>query len=624
MLYVIIYKKYYSLYIMAEVALPILALGGFYIYSNSGDKKNKKDNFTNMGVTRHPDHSGPSNLPNTNVLNRNFPKQNQPIDKKNENYIREYLNPNQTTDKFFNQNVSKRLLDPNMANQEFKSINGECFTAKDFKHNNMVPFFGSKVTQASPNRENYSILDTAAGAGSEIIRKQEAAPLFKPEDNVQLAHGAPLQTDFMQSRQMPATRIANVLPWEQQKVAPGLGLGYTTEGSGGFNSGMTDRQSWLPPTVDDLRSKTNPRVTYNLAGHEGAAVSEVKNMGSIGQVERHGQDTTFALGADRWFTTTGSSLGQMSHPKQMMPETNHCSTEYYGSGSNATHQGVYTKPHSEEPHRIEQTKCTNMNPATAMGRGHGNDNDYGRTGFDILKNNRTESCKSDNNGAFGAVNSIVKGMFAPVMDVLRPSRKEDVIYNANQLGNVQSAVPNLPLTNPNDKLKTTNKEMTADKIGLNYLNVSHTNGTGGGGYEATTTIAKSQQRNFGDSGTRGNVGNTMNAPMDITAWNEQHNNVNKTYENWPMPGGTQVFSGDINMSINKRDQDRVNNRLTPQDFINIQTVPQDPSKSIPSAETFGRINMPQQYNQNISTQRISGDILQAFKSNPYTQSLQSF
>ena len=623
MLYVIIYKKYYSLYKMAEVALPILALGGFYIYSNSGDKNKKKDNFTNMGVTQHPA-NGLSNLPNTNVLNKNFPKQNQPIDRKNENYVRKYINPNQTTDKFFNENVSKRLLNPSIANQEFKSINGECFTAKDFTHNNMVPFFGSKVTQASPNRENYAILDNNAGAGSEIIRKQEAAPLFKPEDNIQLAHGAPLQTDFMQSRQMPATRIANVLPWEQQKVAPGLGLGYTTEGSGGFNSGMTDRQSWLPPTVDDLRSKTNPRVTYNLAGREGAAVSEVKNMGSIGQMEKHSPDTTFALGADRWFTTTGSSMGQMSHPKQMMPETNNCSTEYYGSGSNATHQGVYTKPHTEEPHRVEQTKCTNMNPATAMGRGHGNDNDYGRTGFKVLKNNRTESCKSDNNGAFGAVNSIVKGMFAPVMDVLRPSRKEDVIYNANQLGNVQSIVPNLPLTNPNDTPKTTNKEMTANKIGLNYLNVSHINGTGGGGYEATTTIAKSQQRNFGDSGSRGNIGNTMNAPMDISAWNEQHNNVNKTYENWPMAGGTQVFSGDINMSINKRDQDRVNNRLTSQDFINIQTVPQDPSKSIPSAETFGRINMPQQYNQNINTQRISGDLLQAFKSNPYTQSLQSF
>ena len=42
--------------------------------------------------------SYPGNLPNTQVLNRNFPKQNQPIDKKNENYVRKFLNPNQTTD----------------------------------------------------------------------------------------------------------------------------------------------------------------------------------------------------------------------------------------------------------------------------------------------------------------------------------------------------------------------------------------------------------------------------------------------------------------------------------------------------------------------------------------------
>ena len=49
-------------------------------------------------------------------------------------------------------------------------------------------------------------------------------------------------------------------------------------------------------------------------------------------------------------------------------------------------------------------------------------------------------------------------MMAPIMDALRPSKKEDVIYNANILGNVQALVPNLPITNPNDKLKTTNKE----------------------------------------------------------------------------------------------------------------------------------------------------------------------
>ena len=44
MLYVIIYKKYYSLYIMAEIAIPIIALGGLYIFSN---QKDKKENYKN-------------------------------------------------------------------------------------------------------------------------------------------------------------------------------------------------------------------------------------------------------------------------------------------------------------------------------------------------------------------------------------------------------------------------------------------------------------------------------------------------------------------------------------------------------------------------------------------------
>ena len=67
--------------------------------------------------------------------------------------------------------------------------------------------------------------------------------------------------------------MANVLPWEQQKVAPGLGLGYTTEGAGGFNSGMLDRKAWAPPTVDELRVKTN---RADPLGHSKSVFYEVK------------------------------------------------------------------------------------------------------------------------------------------------------------------------------------------------------------------------------------------------------------------------------------------------------------------------------------------------------------
>ena len=44
-------------------------------------------------------------LPNTHIPNKNFPISHQPIDRTSENYTKQYLNPNQTTDKFYNYDV---------------------------------------------------------------------------------------------------------------------------------------------------------------------------------------------------------------------------------------------------------------------------------------------------------------------------------------------------------------------------------------------------------------------------------------------------------------------------------------------------------------------------------------
>ena len=55
---------------------------------------------------------------------------------------------------------------------------------------------------------------------SQDINKQEQSPLFAPEDNLQWAHGAPNQSDFVQSRINPSMRMANVKPFEEQKLHP--------------------------------------------------------------------------------------------------------------------------------------------------------------------------------------------------------------------------------------------------------------------------------------------------------------------------------------------------------------------------------------------------------------------
>ena len=622
---------------MAELALPLLGLGALYVISNKDNKKDKKDNkenFANMG--RRVEHY----LPNTHVPVENFPTQ-KPIDSTSKNYIRQYINPNQTTDQFFDGHT--RLSNINLANLNrgnndnndnndnnnkalpadtgISSLSGNKINQKDFKHNNMVPFFGSRVSGAPINsKHSESLLDHRTGAGSQTIKRVEQAPMFKPEDNVQHTHGMPNNTDFFLSRQLPSRKIANVLPWEQEQVAPGLGLGYTTEGAGGFNSGMLDRSAWKPPTVDELRVKTNPRVTYGLYGHEGPAESAVNNLPVIGNVEKYRQNTDYALGPDRWFTTT-NVLGPTQAPQMILQDNNRMSTtnEYFGVGGNAgDSKASYHKGTYESSSRAEL--CTNdLNPASAQGQGSATASDYGIKSFNIPKNNRNVNCQPDMVSA-GGINGTFRAILAPIVDALRPSRKENVIGNANQTGNVTALVPNLPITNPADSVKTTIKETTVGKIGLNHLNVSHIS-VPSGGYQSAQIDIKDQQRNIGDSSSMGYI-NGPEAQMNVSAWDNQHNNVNKTYQNWPMPGGTQIFNGSENMQFARNDNDRVNKRLPIPDHV-IQH-PGSLADTIPSLDSFGKINMPQESNQQINADRMNPDILSAFKSNPYAQSLTSY
>jgi hypothetical protein len=43
-------------------------------------------------------------------------------------------------------------------------------------------------------------------------------------------------------------KMANVKPWEEQRVGPGLNKGFTNDGSAGFNSGMEARDLWTDKT----------------------------------------------------------------------------------------------------------------------------------------------------------------------------------------------------------------------------------------------------------------------------------------------------------------------------------------------------------------------------------------
>ena len=235
-----------------EVAIPVVALGALYVISN----QKKKENFEVREAKKEQE------LPNTYIPPVNYPVQTYGELGQNVNY---YKNPNAATDKYYQQDSYEKSINKGLTKKApvFHSLTGERVTAKDLKHNNMVPFFGSHVRQRTANLDgNESILDSMQGAGSQDICKKGQAPLFKPQKNMGWAHGTPNMSDFMQSRVNPAMKMSNVKPFETQNVGPGLNRGYTTAGSGGFNAGMEARDKWISKTVDELRIKTNPKVTY--------------------------------------------------------------------------------------------------------------------------------------------------------------------------------------------------------------------------------------------------------------------------------------------------------------------------------------------------------------------------
>lgn len=589
-----------------ELAIPLLALGGFYVYSNKENENNDEEQLIE-GMT--------SQLPNTHVPPVNYPV----LSKVERSNVEKYSQPNATTDKFFkpsaynNNRNGPDEFGATTRNNQFTSLSGNVMDKNNFKHNNMAPYFGAKIKGRTADANvAQSILDNMSGSGSQHFHKEERAPLFKPQANMQFANGTPNMTDFYESRVNPSLNMANVKPWEEQHVGPGLNQGYGDKGSGGFNSGMEARDKWVDRNVDQLRVKTNPKVTYGLENHEGPAYNYIRNAPTAetqGRVEKYLPDTYYLNTPDRWLTTTGLEKGETQRPEQVQKDVNRTSTteEYYGVGSNTEGTAYYIDGHHEDSKK-QQLGAQQQGPANLVKTAAPSTADYGRPGYKVLKNNR--NCV--NSDRMGGIGGALKSAMAPIMDILRPTRKENVVGNCRLYGDAGSTVPKPSVYNPADRTPTTIRETTEGKIGMNHLNME---GQSEGAYYVSKQTPISNERDSTCVEYTGNAAVNSGATTYNAAYN-QRNNVNKTYANRPNQGGTALLNTETNVHIDKKESDRNNNRMwVPNGGV---------ASAIPSVETHGKMNMPQYYNNCQGCDRIQPDILNAFKQNPYTQSLNSY
>ena len=612
-----------------EIAIPLLALGSMYIVSNQKNKRaggpienmrqpqqqqqqqQQNEGYENMGARQ-------GRLPNTDIIPNNYPVQKSSSIGQD---INAFSNPNFAMDRYYNDDLAAKLTsggdqfgDP-YTGGSFESLSGSRVNSSDFNHNNMVPFFGGKIRGFTADSNVYETLfDNKTGTGSQHISKKERAPLFAPQDRMHNVHGMQNNNDFIQSRMVPSTKIANVKPWEEERVAPGLDMGFNGSAGAGYNSGLEARDKWVDRGVDELRVVTNPKQTFSLDGHQGPANSFIKeyaNTGHLGKFEKNLPDTYFVNTPDRWLTTTGQEKAQTLRAVEIEKDVNRATTtsEYYGVNSNVGGNNTYAPNNYEDAKRQEYDCKPVLNAHSSKVGAAATKGDFGHDSYTYANNNRTTVRGPDMGGVYGFVRAIM----APVLDVLRPSRKENVTGNPRMYGNAESLVPSGAVFNPADRLPTTIKETTLGLVGMNHLNVDR-QGTTVGAYGNTPQTMYETERESTCTEYTGNSGGASTRagiPLYNAAYNQQLN-VNKTYPNHPNQGNMSLLGTATNISVAKNENDRNNNRLW---------VPTKAPPQTPSMEQYGKMSMPQTYDNTVNMERMDPAILNAFRQNPYTKSL---
>ena len=457
-----------------------------------------------------------------------------------------------------------------------------------------------RFTDMAGRNIDASDLSSQNGVGALKFTKSEVAPLFKPEDNINLSpFGSANQSDFYQSRVNPSMSMNSVKPFQQEMVGPGLNQGYGTQGSGGFNSGMEARDTWGEKTVDELRVVTNPKQTFTYDGHMGPAQTLVKNLGIEPKVEKHLPDRYFVNTPERYFTTTGSESAPTYRSKQMLPDVSRVHNSYVGGAGQAGLENMPQKPLIRQDNRQQFTTPLQLNPAGAGVSKSNVENE--RKSMTAYQNNRS----AVSGERLGNIHALISAITAPVTDLVRPTRK-DTLLESKRLGNASMTGPTPQLLPSAQKVATTTKETTTFSpyaLGMRpYLPSSD-------GYTVTDVKLPTNNRDDTSISYTGNAGGLLPKPASYDSAYNATLSANRVSEGRMEAGSKNLFSGYINQTSHVMRDHSPNMGVAPSNYI-----PTPPTAQLTETRT------PISYE---NLQRNTSDILDAFKANPYTHSLHS-
>jgi len=375
------------------------------------------------------------------------------------------LNNNNTG--FPQDNISREF---NNGSSFVSSLSGEKINKEGF-HDNMVPFIKNKNQQNLSANSYSNTLGRHTGADETYRpKKQEVKSFFDVTPNNSYVYGSPSFTDSVgRDRYIPSQKRTNEKAFQDIRVGPGLAAGYTAEPIGGLTQSNT-RDYILPKTTDQLRSVTNPNITY-----EGRIINGLKSSqrGLQAKPVKHKPEKFYKSSEERGNRSSATKASQLREKYYMKPTQKQHQREYFGGIG----QSEIRKPRKEGAYR-RSTKNNYMapTPRNAYRESGWNINnaevtnnvgDYGKHG---IENKANERDTTQDRIHLNNLTTSVKKLITPITDFFRRTRKENAIGNIRPEGNMNAAMPSKQTVyDPSDIARTTIKEQNIDNDYIGQL-----------------------------------------------------------------------------------------------------------------------------------------------------------
>jgi hypothetical protein len=331
-------------------------------------------------------------------------------------------------------------------------------TIENFGHSNMQPFFKGSKTQSVEKFNSSHILEKYQGSNIHYQKKKEIKSMFDTKNNFSHVDGSPSVTlnEKYTNRFIPSKEKSMELPFSQQMVGPGIGDGYTSNPTGGYNQ-ANQREYVIPKRVDELRAANKPKLTY-----EGRVVSGLKSdsRGLVSKMAKNKVNTFYKNNPERYLKTGSSHIraAKMRNKFYMKPVNKNHTLHYGGVGTHISkpEKKQAVKKSTKNNYMNDTIRNAQMKQNWSVNEDNQQVSDYGRGAIENKPNERdiTSERRVINN-----LTTEVTKIMAPLLDIFKKTKKENFVGNIRPEGNMNAVMPEKQtIYDCDDVARTTIKE----------------------------------------------------------------------------------------------------------------------------------------------------------------------